>query len=420
VNLPLMQTRHGSSARQIADVFTRLALLATICARALPAQASELPSPTGPASIGFRSFHWIDSSRAEPMTKRLDDRREVAAFLWYPATQMQRSRALYVPDSSILPSSYRQRYPTVVSLHQHGFANAPIDASTPPLPVLLFSPGAGLSATSYLTIIEDLVSHGFVVLGVEASFDGYPVRLSNGSVATSAEFAFADGLTQSRNRVDARALDLLFALRQLERLNAGSPASDVRGRLDLNRVGVFGHSRGGLAAAEACKREPRLRGCLNYDGNFLNGGAYADSVAGVLSQPFMMIRRFHPEPTDSMLKEWKMSAREWATNRDTLELRARRVIRNGPAASYLVTIDGATHMSFSDMPLLWTAAPVAAPERARSQEELLKAIREYTRAFFDLSVRGGEARLLSRGTPVISYGSTPPFIQLEILPPLAK
>lgn len=414
-----MQERDGWSVKQVVDVFTRLALLATISARALSAQVSELPPPTGPASIGFRSFHWVDSSRAEPMTNRLDDRREVAAFLWYPAMPAQRSRALYVPDSSVLSSGYRQRYPTILSLRQHGFANAPIDPRATPLPVLLFSPGGGLSVTSYLTIIEDLVSHGFVVLGVEASFDGYPVRLSDGRVATSAEFMFADVLTGSRNRVDARALDLLFALRQLERLNAGSPVSDLRGRLDLMRVGAFGHSRGGLAAAEACKREPRLRGCLNYDGNYLNAGAYADTVAGVLSQPFMMIRRFRPEPTDSMLKEWKMSARDWATNRDTLEQRARRLIRNAVASSYLVTIDGATHLSFTDMPLLWTSAPVAAAERARSQEELLKAIREYTRAFFDLSVRGGKGGLLSRGTPAIPYGTTPPFIQLEILLPLS-
>jgi hypothetical protein len=159
-----------------------------------------------------------------------------------------------------------------------------------------------------------------------------------------------------------------------------------------------------------------LRGCLNYDGHYLNGGAYADTAAGILSQPFMMIRRFRPEPTDSMLKEWKMSAQDWATNRDTLEQRARRVVRNAVAPSYLVTIDGATHLSFSDAPLLWTAAPLVA-DRARSQEELLKAIREYTRDFFDLSVRGGKDRLSLRATPAIPYGTTPPFIQLEILPP---
>jgi len=413
-----MQQRRARSGNQLIELFTWLALLAAIPGRALPAQVSELPPPTGPASIGVRSFQWVDSSRAEPMSKRLDDRREVAVFLWYPAAPTQQLRASYVPDSSILSSGYRQRYPTIVSLHQHGFANAPIDARATALPVLLFSPGAGLSVTSYLTIIEDLVSHGFVVLGVEASFEGYPVRLSDGRVATSAEFTFADGLSQSRNRVDARALDLLFALRQLERLNAGSPASDVRGRLDLARVGAFGHSRGGLAAAEACKREPRLRGCLNYDGHYMNGGAYADTVAGVLSQPFMMIRRFRPEPTDSMLNEWKMSPRDWATNRDTLEHRARRVLRSAVASSYLVTIDGATHLSFSDQPLLWTAAPVVAAERARSQAELLNAIREYTRDFFDWSVRGGEGRLVSRATLPIPYGTTPPFIQVEILPPL--
>jgi dienelactone hydrolase len=397
---------------------TLVVLLFTI-ARAMAAQVTELPRPTGPASIGFRSFQWVDSGRAEPMTKRLDDRREVPAFLWYPSRPTRQAQAPYFPDSSMLSSSYRQRYPTVVSLRQHGFTNAPIDSNAGPFPVLLFSPGGASSVTSYLTIIEDLVSHGFVVLGVEASFEGFPVRLSDGRVATTAEFEFADGVSESRNRVDARALDLLFALRQLEQLNAGSPASDLRGRLDLSRVGAFGHSRGGLAAAEACKREPRLRGCLNYDGGHLNGGVYADTVAGVLSQPFMMIRRFRPEPTDSMLRQWKMSARDWATNRDTLEERARRVIRNANASSYLVTIDGATHASFSDRPLLWTAAPAVA-ERARPQEELLSAIRSYTLDFFDARLRAGKGELLSRPTPATPFGATPPFIQLEVLAPLRR
>ncbi len=413
-----MNERRASSGKKIVERFVRLALLAAIPVHSLSGQVSELPPPTGPASIGFRSFHWIDSSRAEPMTKRLDDRREVAAYLWYPAAKKQLSHASYVPDSSILSSGYLQLYPTMTSIHQHGFANAPIETQARSLPVLLFSPGLGMSVMNYLTIIEDLVSHGYVVLGVEASFDGYPVRLSDGRVAINPEFSFADGVIQSRNRADARALDLLFALRQLDRLNTGRPATDIRGHLDLTRVGAFGHSRGGLAAAEACKREPRLRGCLNYDGNHLNGGAYADSVAGVLSQPLMMIRRFRPEPTDSMLKEWKMSASAWAANRDSLELRARRVIRSSAASSYLVTVDGAIHMSFSDLPLLWTSAPAVA-ERARSQQELLKIIREYTRGFFDLSVRGSADRISSRATAAIPYGAVPPNVQLEIVPPFS-
>ena len=59
-------------------------------------------------------------------------------------------------------------------------------------------------------------------------------------------------------------------------------------------------------------------------------------------------------------------------------------------------------------------------ERARPQKELLKAIREYTLDFFDFSVRAGEGRLLSRASPAIRYGTTPPFLQLEILPPLPR
>jgi predicted dienelactone hydrolase len=391
-----------------------LALL-TVTALDARAQLSELPRPTGPRIIGYREFHWVDSARAEIMTTSLDDRREISAFLWYPAARAVGERVPYFPDTAMVGPGYLRRYPTLTAIKQHAYANSPVAPSGAPFPVLLFSPGGGSSARTYQTIIEDLVSHGYVVLGVEAPYEGMPVRLESGRIAAIAELTFADPFTDSRNRADARALDLLFALRQLERLNGGSPGSDFRGQLDMARIGVFGHSRGGMAAAEACKREPRIRGCLNYDGAYLNGGVYSDTIAGLLTQPFMMMRKFRPEPTDSLLREWKMTPEQWASNRDTLEERARRVLRNQSAApSYLVTIDGATHATFSDRPLIWTVAPVTADSIAK-HERLLGIVRTYTRAFFDLTVRGVPAALLDRASPPYVIGTTPPPVQLEIL-----
>ena len=45
----------------------------------------SLPEPTGPYAVGRASYDWVDSSREETFTKKEGDKRELMAFVWYPA-----------------------------------------------------------------------------------------------------------------------------------------------------------------------------------------------------------------------------------------------------------------------------------------------------------------------------------------------
>ena len=53
--------------------------------------------------------------------------------------------------------------------------------------------------------------------------------------------------------------DIGFVLDRLERLNTSDPSGKFTGRLDMTRVGVFGHSFGGAQAAQFCSRIPGAR-----------------------------------------------------------------------------------------------------------------------------------------------------------------
>jgi len=72
------------------------------------------------------------------------------------------------------------------------------------------------------------------------------------------------------------ARDMIFALDRLTALDRGDGLFSRR--LDLARVGAFGHSFGGQAAGTVHLLDPRFRGGINLDGN--EKGTGFESVVG--------------------------------------------------------------------------------------------------------------------------------------------
>src|SRR6202049_5293986 len=60
--------------------------------------------------------------------------------------------------------------------------------------------------------------------------------------------------------------DIAFVLDQLERLNVSDPTGKFTGRLDMTRVGVFGHSFGGAKDAQFCSQDSRCKAGIDVDG----------------------------------------------------------------------------------------------------------------------------------------------------------
>jgi pimeloyl-ACP methyl ester carboxylesterase len=88
--------------------------------------------------------------------------------------------------------------------------------------------------------------------------------------------------------------DCRFVLDQLEQLNASDPSGTFRGRLDLERVGMFGHSLGGATALLLCHDDPRCKAGVNVDGAPI-GRVIADGI----TQPFMFVLGDHSRESDT-------------------------------------------------------------------------------------------------------------------------
>ncbi|MCP3144937.1 alpha/beta hydrolase [Pyxidicoccus xibeiensis] len=104
---------------------------------------------------------------------------------------------------------------------------------------------------------------------------------------------------------DNAALDVLpgvlpnaVDLSRLVTLEASDPAARFTGRLDLDRVGAFGHSFGGSAAAEACRTDARVKAGLNMDGTF-HGRLETEVHVPFLELALSFLRFYVPAATAS-------------------------------------------------------------------------------------------------------------------------
>jgi predicted dienelactone hydrolase len=124
--------------------------------------------------------------------------------------------------------------------------------------------------------------------------------------------------------------DIGFVLDRLEQLNASDPSGRFTGRLDLTRVGVFGHSFGGATAAQFCHEDPRCKAGIDVD------GAPHGSVIGTgIDRPFMFLLSDHADERDAQSRE--------------IMAHIQSIYDHSPAdRTFRIRIRGANHFFFSD------------------------------------------------------------------------
>ena len=237
----------------------------------------------------------------------------------------------------------------------------PVGASKSPYPLLLFSPGFGNKPSQYLSQLEDLASHGYVVAGLEhpaSAFDSYE------SLAT------------------LWAQDILAAKRQI----LGSPLREI---VDGRRTGAFGHSLGGRAAAGACILDPTILACLNQDGgddDVQQRRPYWPMNQRVFAGRFGMLDWFDPGIDDEDLRTMGKSREQYAASRlepASTALDAYRAAQGGALRITMLT-SGMRHTAFTDD--LWSSA--SSDDQRVRYAEYLRQVRLITLRFFESALNG--------------------------------
>lgn len=144
----------------------------------------------------------------------------------------------------------------------HAITDAPWALSVERAPVLVFAPGHGWLATDYSVLLEDLASHGYVIIGIAPVGLADVVRLRDGRTVRK---TLGEGAAIAEDQAHVHR-DVRHLLSRLAALDADVQAP-WHGHLDLRRVGAFGHSLGGTTALVAAATDSIVRAAINLDGD---------------------------------------------------------------------------------------------------------------------------------------------------------
>jgi len=138
-------------------------------------------TPTGSSPIGTRYLLLADTSRTEPFEPRRSSFREITAQVWYPAEDDCRDHAEhYWRDASARSRAWTKAHdldwiPFLWShldrIPIHACLHAPISSRPPAHPVLVFSHGYWQIGGFNTALMEELASHGYVVLSIAHAFE---------------------------------------------------------------------------------------------------------------------------------------------------------------------------------------------------------------------------------------------------------
>jgi len=362
------------------------------------AEEIVLPMPTGSYRVGRESFHRIDASRSETFTESPEDHREVLFHIWYPAEHTGGSVAPYIdslPDDEISRNSYSfAGFEPLMKTRSHAFTGVKVSSAKRRYPVIFFSHGLGRVAAHYSAFLENLASHGYIVVGVDSPFFSSALRMPDGRIIQNKSQRYQRKGAREEEAV-IQAQDLIFVLNELKRIKTDIGIG-LAGRFDLQHVGVFGHSRGGFTAPHACLLDSRFRACLNLDGYPLTPAVMEQGIR----QPYMHIEELAPwlpPATDEELARANQTREEANRQAREAEQQREKTFSKMSSGVYLVTVKGAMHNSFSDMPFI---APQRYSNIEINAERALTITNAYILAFFNRYLQGRQQSLLTTSDPM--------------------
>ncbi|GGV02032.1 esterase [Streptomyces spectabilis] len=358
-----------------------------------------LPAPTGPHPVGTVTTRLVDHSRPDPWVDS-QPYRELMVSVWYPARKTgggTRPAPYMAPGAAerwdaAAPHGIAKGAVDWAGMRAHARTAAPVDDRGGRRPVLLYSAGANDPRTWGTSLVEEMASRGYVVITVDHTYEAPGVQFPDGSVKGDkplrdalAEVTDDRSLSELLKKVlDTRVADDKFVLGRLGALPHGLSRA-----IDRDRVGMLGHSAGGIAAAETMYEDKRVKAAVDLDGTLeLNGEPNGTNLTPVarhgVDRPLLLMGRDGSDHTTE--PSWRSF---WS---------------HTPGWKRDFTLRGSRHQTYTDLAavLPQTGASRDVIEKNIGTVDPKRAVaaqRAYVASFFDRWLRDRDDHLLDGPSP---------------------
>lgn len=275
--------------------------------------------PTGEYPVSTISYTLTDESREEYFTKEKDNRSLTIQF-WYPSKESVQEKA----------------------------------ATKESFPLVIFSHGAfGYGMSNYSTF-QELASQGYTVCSINHTYHAFMTKLDNGKTIL-ANMEFINNAMMAQNGdvsaeksyaleqewMKLRTGDMRFVLESIRKMTAKDNPDEVFQSIDLDHIGLLGHSLGGATAAQIGREDKDVDAVIVLDGTMLGETVgFKDGKEIITDVPY-------PKPIMNIYNE--SHYQEALKDKENY---ANMVASKNALASYQVVVKGSGHINFTDLPIV--------------------------------------------------------------------
>ncbi|MGB4660643.1 MAG: hypothetical protein WBI07_15820 [Mobilitalea sp.] len=220
-------------------------------------------------------------------------------------------------------------------------------------PLLIFSHGAfgfrGSNASTY----EELASNGYVVCSIDHTYHSFFTKQTDGKVVIVNTDFLSDAVAVQNNTLDEqetyellqewlkiRMADVNLTMKEITKNVESGEADEVYTLINLDKIGLFGHSMGGATAAKLGRERSDIDAVIVIDGTmFGEDVGFEDGKAMITKEPY-------PIPILNMYnEEHYRDALAYAESYENI------IATENAVDARQIVVNGSGHLNFTDLPM---------------------------------------------------------------------